>query len=977
MGNNLSSDTPSSSNSIKKLNPNIRWYISDKLLSEPGAASYNPFPIDVSFKIEEAYQSNQYYHSDKDDDTMIFFDYEHQEKHIMINQNDAWKQKKVIRVNLSDNNNRNPNINTKSPRISKHFNVEKISHFENFPKAFSNQLLVCPYNKIFENIEYDRSDTFLCNFIRHYILIDKNFYKFLTEDFNLTVLEKLKQSMYNMNPDISNMPQQQLNFKIFKEMLIDDFKKLQIQELDSYIQYYLKGLTKDNFEMTMIKMFNEDGILYKMVLNFIKKKTYKNNTELILYYLSWLYSINQLKITSLTEKMYLYPKKLFLDVFEPNTYYYLNEGLICSKKNSNDLPEEKQKIEIIYKNNSISIQKYPFLCVIPYENGKVYNLYNEEEIILPHNSVLKCTEVNDDCIRFEIVLDIISNQIPYMKDIDKKLLYIYDDISVITCTYLFFERDIYPNVKYAKIKPKNVKYISKFSTFGNTLESLDCYGADLSFDNLSILLNVFTNKCNLKFLDLSGNDINEKGLSEFNKFLPNLSHTLETLNLSFNAINDEAISKINFAFLPNLKNLILKENYINKAGAKYLAENLKNIRKLVVFDLYDNTFGDEGIISISKEIHHLTYLGKIDLFHCSITNEGIKEFFKAIMILSNTLQWINLKQNLFGRDDEVVDLIIQINSKFHLSFFNYEQNQLVDTELYKIEQSKAVSSPQKVVDNDSSSTILRKKRKEAKQRRHFNNSPNINITSLSSFKYLLNHLNDYSEYIQSINFSEYDKSEDFPQMSLKHLFNSSLSLSNLVSLNLNFCSNLSTVSLNIILSTLSNFENLTELSLNSIGLNTKVDVFNNNLNQLCRIEKLSLCFNDIDELFILETIENFSYLISIKHIDLYGNLINDDAMKILCSALRVQNNLSYINLGKNEIGNKGITYLGGIFQYLTNLKWLDLSGNVFEDDAVKVFLANFAFLLGLDRFDIRNNKISQKVIDVVLNQGIPKTFMMN
>ena len=81
MGNNLSSDTPSASNSIKKLNPNIRWYISDKLFSETGVAAYNPFPVDVSFKIEEAYQSNQYYHSDKDDDTMIFFDYEHQEKH--------------------------------------------------------------------------------------------------------------------------------------------------------------------------------------------------------------------------------------------------------------------------------------------------------------------------------------------------------------------------------------------------------------------------------------------------------------------------------------------------------------------------------------------------------------------------------------------------------------------------------------------------------------------------------------------------------------------------------------------------------------------------------------------------------------------------------------------------------------------------------------------------------------------------------
>ena len=42
-------------------------------------------------------------------------------------------------------------------------------------------------------------------------------------------------------------------------------------DFNSYT-YYFENLTKDNFTTTIIKMFNEDGSLYKVILNFIKNK---------------------------------------------------------------------------------------------------------------------------------------------------------------------------------------------------------------------------------------------------------------------------------------------------------------------------------------------------------------------------------------------------------------------------------------------------------------------------------------------------------------------------------------------------------------------------------------------------------------------------------------------------------------------------------------------------------------------------------
>ena len=171
-------------------------------------------------------------------------------------------------------------------------------------------------------------------------------------------------------------------------------------------------------------------------------------------------------------------------------------------------------------------------------------------------------------------------------------------------------------------------------------------------------------------------------------------------------------------------------------------------------------------------------------------------------------------------------------------------------------------------------------------------------------------------------------------------------------------------------------DNLTELHLDSIQLNKKVKEFNKNMNQLCRIEKLSLCYNELDENFILDTIENYSFLISIKYIDLYGNCLNCTAMKLFCMGLKTQNNINYLNLGNNYIGNEGVIYIGECFKFLNKLMWLDLSSNCIGDGAMRIFMGSFSYLLTLKHFDLRNNLISQKTMDIILAQGIPDSFVL-
>jgi Ran GTPase-activating protein (RanGAP) involved in mRNA processing and transport len=984
MGNDIKNQTEFASKLPKQFDPSVRWFYCTKTLSSNtphNKEDYIQFRFDISSLIEEHYLSGNVFIS-KVNNFQIIPSYKEGEKHLLTKLDNTAVQKEVKRINV--NSTLPKDINVINKRYSKEFPVELIMDYEIFPNAYANQMCFASYKKIFENINYNKDDPFLKNFMNFSILTERKFALYLQNDFIHIIsdqLEKHIQSSTNSNSksNTKTVFHNVLSFESFYKLLSINFKSATKHNLTSYIKYYLNKSNLNEFNDIIIQMFKEDGHLYKEILKMVKNKSYKQNPELVLYYLCLLYALNETTIKSNKTTVYLYIDNKQENKYIKGSKYFLNEMLICRSKpkpinTDNNTTKQYLQIEIQCQNDSLIPMKYPFLSKFPYDLGNT-NIYGNDEILLPSNIVLKCNGyLNEHSVQFELISNILEEQVQCMNDREKNNFLIWDDMSYVSINYLYNEKEVYSITKFTKFRQKNLKFAKKFETFSHSLESIDCFGAEMTLDNLKTIMNLFNKngQCKIQFLDLSGNDIGKSGLIEINKVLPNMKDTLVTINLSYNIINDESIKEINFEYCENLKYLILKENHLNQDGVSYIASNFKYLKKLIVLDLYGNRVEDKGAESIAQNIEQLENLGKIDLCNSFIGDKGIEELLVKIKLLFNTLRWINLKQNVFGKDKKLKDICIQlIETLNHIEYFNIDQNKFSEGDVHEIQ--KAFNNKRKDIDynnNNKVLTINKKKNKCVKR-----NVSELKITSPQMFDYFIKHIHEYIDNIKCLNFSEYDQTQDIALQHIKQFIYYDNQFKHLKTLNLSY-SNISASSLNLLLSSLSHFDNLTELYLDSIGLNNKAKEFSQNMYQLCRIEKLSLCYNELDEYFIMEALENFSFLLSIEYIDLYGNKINSNGMKLFCMGLKAQNNINYLNLGNNLIGNEGVVYLIECFKYLSKLNWLDLSSNYFSDEAMKMFIAKSSYLLMMKNFDIRNNLISQKTMNIILAQGIPDYFMI-
>ena len=998
MGNDVQQGTTSDSRTKKNIEPSMRWFYcteSDSSEIPVHQREYKQFNFDMSYIIEDHFVSQKVFESEKDG-IRIFHNFQTGERHYMTKINDPWVKKEIVRQDIHCKPVKCGNFINE--RYSKTFPVELISNYNAFPNAYSIQMCLASYNKIFENVHYSKDDPFIKNFMKFSMLIERNLARFLQNDYNKIINDQLKKNTYSQNGDSYDLAQTRLLTKVtFFQILQNNFIKYTKCDLKTYVKYYFEKLKVNEINNMIIQMFKEDGKLYKAVLTMVKNKAYKQNSELVLYYLCLLYALNNHVIKTNEMKMYIYVENNNKEhKYVKGNKYFLNEMLICRTKPMNvdnvsnsNVNKKKQllQIEIIYKNNQLKPMKYPFLCKRPYDLG-MSELYGDSEILLPNNIVLQCNGYSSEhAVQFEMITDILEEQIQYMNDREKNFFLIWDDMSYVSSNYLYNEKEVYSKTRFTRFKQKNLKFAKKFEIFSNSLESIECFGAEMNLDSLKTIINLFNKKqhCKLQYLDLSGNDIDTKGLIEINKVLPFMSETLTSINLSYNIITDESIKEINFAELGNLRYLILKENYLNQEGVSYIAENFKYLKNLIVLDLYGNKIEDEGAENIAKNIDYLENLGKLDFFNSFIGDKGIQELLPKLPVVFSTLRWVNLKQNAFGKESNIKNLCINvIEALDNIEYFNIDQNKFTECEVNEIHEAfeakrqeilnrdMLTNNNENINDNNKQIKIDKRKGKKYCQR----NISELKITSERMFNYFVKHINEYIDNLKSLNFSEYERTQEISVHHIKKFISYDTDFKNLKILNFSYCKNLSNNTFDILLSSLSHFDNLTELYLDSIQLNKKVKEFNKNMNQLCRIEKLSLCYNELDENFILDTIENYSFLISIKYIDLYGNCLNCTAMKLFCMGLKTQNNINYLNLGNNYIGNEGVIYIGECFKFLNKLMWLDLSSNCIGDGAMRIFMGSFSYLLTLKHFDLRNNLISQKTMDIILAQGIPDSFVL-
>ena len=175
---------------------------------------------------------------------------------------------------------------------------------------------------------------------------------------------------------------------------------------------------------------------------------------------------------------------------------------------------------------------------------------------------------------------------------------------------------------------KRVQQISLIDLFRNNIGSLGCVEIVKLFDNTN---------CQLRGLNLVGNDITAEGVKQLSSVLANSQ--LRSLNLSENNITDEGVIQLSSVLANSqLSSLNLGVNNITDEGVKQLCSVLPN-SQLSSLDLGVNNITDEGVKQLSSVLTN-SQLSRLDLSGNNITGEGVKQL--SSVLANSQLSSLNL-----------------------------------------------------------------------------------------------------------------------------------------------------------------------------------------------------------------------------------------------------------------------------------------------------------------------------------------------
>ena len=187
-------------------------------------------------------------------------------------------------------------------------------------------------------------------------------------------------------------------------------------------------------------------------------------------------------------------------------------------------------------------------------------------------------------------------------------------------------------------------------------------------------------------LTIVGNNMGNKECAKLSEGLAYLKE-LRILNLSFNSLTDNNISK--FAFDPKnkIEVLNLKSNNITDTGIDSIKNELLKLKNLKEINLYDNQFGDQGFKTLISVVKTLKNLRVLTIPNCGVTQVGITFFAECFMKegsdFMEKLECLNLVSNPFG--DECEKNLIKIFKNLKsLKKYNLGQTQMSRFSKHKI-----------------------------------------------------------------------------------------------------------------------------------------------------------------------------------------------------------------------------------------------------------------------------------------------------
>ena len=605
----------------------FRWfefkpYINNENTDDSNQSYYNSLTINKGYLIPLAIDQcanleKQLNLNNEGLSTKYFFKYDYNDKLLTV--------KKSERLFKRLKNPVIPKNNTYKIKRPKRYSKNPFRLLKQHSPNYINEMQVFFYNDIFKDFKIDKDDKFIVKFTNHYALM------------HVGLIDLIKNKLINHLRDFHNLNKDtEFNFDKLKQILVKDFKTYKNKVLSMYPKYFLKNINKDNFESNIIQMIIEEGELLNIINTVYDKNIAEPN---VLFYLLCLqYSFDnktntkEIAICYKTININNNNNEYFENLKESDFLMNFNYMSVTKDKNvlnsySNIKEDDNNNI---YKNNKIIIEmgievpniKNWYLAFKPLDTENISQYPIEQEIIIQPYSIFEVLEINK-----------LQDNNLYIK------LFMKSNI-LSNLTDLNLPKELQMNLGFCSGMGENIN-----ETYPNIdLEKI----VSITFKNIN---NIMKNKAsiglmkNLRILDMSNLELVDKNIKDIIPFLKHLKY-LNYINISLNNLTYKSLEYLEelIPLQPFLEHIRLDQNSFGNEGIIALSKSLKNVDNLKTFSAFFNQIKTDGIDKLSNEIKRYKNLYYLNLSTNYIFYEEIDELVSAIKYMNNLIE-LNLSNN--------------------------------------------------------------------------------------------------------------------------------------------------------------------------------------------------------------------------------------------------------------------------------------------------------------------------------------------
>jgi Ran GTPase-activating protein (RanGAP) involved in mRNA processing and transport len=214
---------------------------------------------------------------------------------------------------------------------------------------------------------------------------------------------------------------------------------------------------------------------------------------------------------------------------------------------------------------------------------------------------------------------------------------------------------------------------------------------------------------NTEDVDLSGYEFDKEELDKISKKLN--KNQVRSLNISNNSLKIKELKIFSKAFEKSkiLDSLDLSENDLSIEGIELFSKILSS-SSLVTLNLSGNSFGDEGIVLLTKYLKKNEMIKNLNISNCGFSEEGVKEISKLLSSEKCNLKRLDISGNHFDEIDSLFETLIE-NKKLKvlkLSEFQlvHDQSILEEVNIFKMLQKNYSLKQLNLIDSFVSSLDL-------------------------------------------------------------------------------------------------------------------------------------------------------------------------------------------------------------------------------------------------------------------------------